>query len=74
MERIQNAHDLAEKPVLQKQKPGNCRFFSCFIPNKIKGKCPYRPSNKKLDFEIQFRHLIQLCSYLNQIGRRSMGH
>jgi len=54
MERIQNAHDLAEKPVFTKTEAGVTVVFpAVFIPNKIKGKVSlYRPSNKKLDFEI----------------------
>jgi hypothetical protein len=35
----------------------------------------YRPSNKKLDFEIPFHYLmLLLCSYQKKFGRRSMGH
>jgi hypothetical protein len=54
MERIQNAHDLTEKPVFTKTEAGVTVVFpAVFIPNKIKGKVSlYRPSNKKLDFEI----------------------
>jgi len=54
MKRIQNAHDLIEKPVFTKTEAGVTVVFpAVFTPNKIKGKVSlYRPSNKKLDFEI----------------------
>ncbi|MBG6111087.1 hypothetical protein IWX84_001971 [Flavobacterium sp. CG_9.10] len=54
MVRIQNAHDLAEKPIKTKTKEGITIVFpDVFVPEKIKGNVSlYRPSNKKLDFEI----------------------
>jgi hypothetical protein len=54
MIRIQNAHDLVQKPTIAHTIEGiRIVFPSSFIPNKIKGTVSlYRPSNKKLDFEI----------------------
>jgi hypothetical protein len=54
MVRIQNAHDLAQKPTITTIPEGiKIVFPDTFIPKKIKGKVSlYRPSNKKLDFEI----------------------
>jgi hypothetical protein len=54
MERVQNAKDLTEKPVIQQTAEGITIVFpEVYTPNKIKGKVSlYRPSNKKLDFEI----------------------
>lgn len=54
MKRVQNAEDLSEKPVITKTAAGLTIVFpAVFIPNKIKGTVSlYRPSNKKLDFEI----------------------
>jgi len=54
MIRVQNAHDLVQKPTIQTSSEGlNIAFPTVFDPNKIKGKVSfYRPSNKKFDFEI----------------------
>ncbi len=54
MIRIQNAANLVNKPKIQNTSAGVIIVFPTeFIPNKIKGKVSlYRPSNKKLDFEI----------------------
>ncbi|MBP2282534.1 hypothetical protein H4V97_000852 [Flavobacterium sp. CG_23.5] len=54
MVRIQNAHDLAQKPIITKTAEGITIVFpDVFVPKKIKGNVSlYRPSNKKLDFEI----------------------
>ncbi len=54
MIRIQNAHDLVQKPIISYTSEGiQIVFPTDFIPNKIKGTVSlYRPSNKKLDFEI----------------------
>ena len=54
MERVQNAQDLTQKPIITKTAEGiSIVFPNDFIPNKIKGNVSlYRPSNKKLDFEI----------------------
>ena len=54
MVRIQNAHDLAQKPIITKTEEGITIVFpDVFVPKNIKGKVSlYRPSNKKLDFEI----------------------
>ncbi|HEX9152623.1 MAG TPA: FixH family protein [Flavobacterium sp.] len=54
MKRIQNAHDLVQKPIISVAVEGITIVFSDrFVPQNIKGKVSlYRPSNKKLDFEI----------------------
>jgi hypothetical protein len=54
MQRTQNAQDLVEKPkVIVTQEGALITFPSVFVPNKIKGTVSlYRPSNKKMDFEI----------------------
>jgi hypothetical protein len=54
MERTQNAYDLVDKPVLKTTSEGVTIVFpDVFVSNNIKGKVSlYRPSNKKLDFEI----------------------
>jgi hypothetical protein len=54
MVRIQNAHDLAQKPSFTSTSEGIIVSFpEFFIPENIKGNLSlYRPSNKKLDFEV----------------------
>lgn len=54
MERVRNAKDLAQKPIMVKTVAGITIVFpAAFAPNKIEGMVSlYRPSNKKLDFEI----------------------
>jgi hypothetical protein len=54
MDKIQNANDLKEKPSITKTDDGIViEFPSSFNPKDIKGKVSlYRPSNKKLDFEM----------------------
>lgn len=54
MARIQNAQDLAQKPVITNTSEGITIVFpETFIPKDIKGKVGfYRPSNKKFDFEV----------------------
>lgn len=54
MKRIQNAEDLVSKPVITAVADGITIVFpTSFAPKNIKGKVSlYRPSNKKLDFEI----------------------
>ena len=54
MVKIQNAQDLTQKPIITNTSEGiSIVFPETFIPQKIKGKVSlYRPSNKKLDFEI----------------------
>ena len=54
MERIQNAEDLVSKPVINIVDEGVTIVFPATLaPKNIKGKVSlYRPSNKKLDFEI----------------------
>jgi hypothetical protein len=55
MKRVQNAEDLAQKPIITKTSDGVTIVFpEVFDAKKIKGKVSlYRPSNKKLDFEMQ---------------------
>ena len=54
MARIQNAEDLAQKPTINVVSNGvEIVFPKIFVPKNIKGKVSlYRPSNKKLDFQI----------------------
>jgi hypothetical protein len=54
MIRIQNANNLVQKPIITVSKLGITIVFpNDFEPINIKGKVSlYRPSNKKLDFEV----------------------
>lgn len=54
MQRTQNAQDLTVKPKVNLITEGVAITFpTAFVPNKIKGTVSlYRPSNKKMDFEI----------------------
>jgi hypothetical protein len=54
LDKTQNAHDLAQKPVIAKSQDGILISFpAVYNPKNIKGKVSlYRSSNKKLDFEI----------------------
>ena len=54
MKRIQNAHDLAEKPEIKNDSDGVTIIFpAVFVPKDIKGKVTfYRSSNKKFDFDV----------------------
>ena len=54
MARIQNSEDLAQKPTINVVSNGvEIVFPKIFVPKNIKGKVSlYRPSNKKLDFQI----------------------
>ncbi|MDR6966266.1 nitrogen fixation protein FixH [Flavobacterium arsenatis] len=54
MQKIQSAEDLTVKPKIEAFEKGiKITFPSEFNPKNIKGKVSlYRPSNKKLDFEI----------------------
>lgn len=54
MARIQDAEDLAQKPVIANTSEGITIVFpEVFIPKNIKGKVVfYRPSNKNFDFEV----------------------
>ena len=54
MIRIQNANNLVQKPIITVSKLGITIVFpNDFDPKNIKGKVSlYRPSNKKLDFEV----------------------
>ena len=53
MERVQNAQDLKQKPIITKTDAGiTIEFPQEFTPNQITGTVSlYRPSNKKLDFD-----------------------
>jgi len=55
MARIQNAHDLQQKPSITYTENGvKIAFPSTFENDKIKGNVLlYRPSNKKFDFDTQ---------------------
>ncbi len=54
MTKVQNAEDLAQKPIVSIIDEGiSIVFQEPFISKNIKGKVSlYRPSNKKLDFEV----------------------
>jgi hypothetical protein len=54
MSRIQNAHDLKEKPVINVDANGvSIAFPADFSPKDIKGAVAlYRASNKKFDFKV----------------------
>jgi hypothetical protein len=54
MIRIQNANNLVQKPIITVSKFGITIVFpNDFEPKNIKGKVSlYRPSSKKLDFEV----------------------
>ncbi len=54
MQRTQNAQNLVDKPQVTLTSEGVVITFpDAFIPNKLKGNISlYRPSNKKLDFEV----------------------
>ncbi len=53
MDRVQNAQDLKQKPIITLTNDGITIVFpESFIPNQITGTVSlYRPSNKKLDFD-----------------------
>ena len=54
LNKIQNAHDLKDKPTIIKNNEGILiEFPAVYNPKKINGKVSlYRSSNKKLDFEV----------------------
>ena len=54
MTKVQNAQDLAQKPIVSIIDEGiSIVFPESFISKNIKGKVSlYRPSNKNLDFEV----------------------
>ncbi len=70
MKRIQNSKDLLQKPTIQFNSEAiSIAFPKEFNPKKIKGKISlYRPSNKKLDFEIP----ISLSSSTLLIPKKSL--
>ena len=70
MTRVQNAQDLVSKPTISLTSEGiSISFPEAFVPKNIKGKVSlYRPSNKKLDFEIP----ISLSSPTLLIPKKSL--
>lgn len=70
MIRVQNAQNLAEKPVITTSNGEIIiEFPIIFIPKNISGNVSlYRPSNKKLDFEIP----ISLSSATLLIPKKSL--
>lgn len=72
--KMQNAQDLAEKPtVTQKGDSVEIKFPAAFVPKNIQGKVSfYRPSNKKLDFQvpISLSKPSLLIPKLNLVGGR----
>ncbi len=74
MIRIQNANNLVQKPIITVSKLGITIVFpNDFEPKNIKGKVSlYRPSNKKLDFEvpISLSNPTLLIPFSNLVGGR----
>jgi nitrogen fixation protein FixH len=70
MTRVQNAQDLVSKPTISLTSEGiSISFPEAFVSKNIKGKVSlYRPSNKKLDFEIP----ISLSSPTLLIPKKSL--
>ena len=70
MVRVQNAHDLVQKPSIKSTSEGVLVTFpEVFTPNEIKGNVSlYRPSNKKLDFEVP----ISLSGHTLLIPKKSL--
>ena len=72
--KMQNAQDLAEKPtVTQKGDSVEIKFPAAFVPKNIQGTVSfYRPSNKKLDFQvpISLSKPSLLIPKLNLVGGR----
>lgn len=70
MKRIQNAEDLINKPKISIESGAiKIVFPEQFNPDNIKGKVSlYRPSNKKLDFEVP----ISLSDYTLLIPKKSL--
>jgi nitrogen fixation protein FixH len=70
MSRIQNAQDLAEKPIISTETAAiSIVFPQTFAPKNIAGTVSlYRPSNKNLDFEIP----ISLTSSTLLIPKKSL--
>jgi len=54
MERVQNAEDLSQKPIIKNTSEGiRIIFPDVFVPKDIKGTVNfYRSSNKKFDFDV----------------------
>ena len=63
MAKVQNAQNLSQKPTIENGSEGiKVVFPQTFVPQKLQGKVSlYRPSNKKLDFEMP---ILQSDSYL----------
>ena len=54
MTKVQNAQNLSQKPTIENSSEGiKIVFPGTFVPQRTQGKVSlYRPSNKKLDFEM----------------------
>ncbi|HEY6143371.1 MAG TPA: FixH family protein [Flavobacterium sp.] len=72
MKRIQNAQDLAQKPVIKNDSQGITIVFpDAFVPKDIKGTVSfYRSSNKKFDFNVP---ISLSASSLNIPKKRLLG-
>jgi nitrogen fixation protein FixH len=72
MVRVQNAQDLAQKPVIKNDSEGVTIVFpAVFVPKDIKGKVSfYRSSNKKFDFNVP---ISLSSSSLNVSKKRLLG-
>lgn len=72
--KMQNAMDLPEKPkVIQRSDSMEIKFPTSFVPKDIQGTVSfYRPSNKKLDFQvpISLSKPSLLIPKLNLVGGR----
>lgn len=72
MLRVQNAQDLAQKPVIKNDSEGITIVFpAVFVPKDIKGTVNfYRSSNKKFDFNVP---ISLVTSSLNVPKKRLLG-
>jgi hypothetical protein len=72
MLRVQNAQDLAQKPVIKNDSEGITIVFpAVFVPKDIKGTVSfYRSSNKKFDFNVP---ILLVNSSLNVPKKRLLG-
>jgi hypothetical protein len=72
MVRVQNAQDLAQKPVIKNDSDGVTIVFpAVFVPKDIKGTVSfYRSSNKKFDFNVP---ISLSSSSLNVPKKRLLG-
>lgn len=72
MDRVKNAQDLAEKPIINTTEEGITIVFpNSFSPDKITGTVSlYRPSNKKLDFDTSISNPTLLIPKSKLVGGR----